>query len=148
MPDDDPFRLQDFLPYLLNHTAEDVGQGFARIYKDRYGMLRTEWRVLAHLGQFGPMDATRIGSMARVHKTKISRAVAALTDKRFVTRDTDQGDRRRAVLCLTRAGQAAYADLAAIARDHDRALAARLTPQEHATLLRCLKKLGQDLPQG
>ena len=146
MTDPAPFQLQDFLPYLLNHAAEEVGQGFGRIYKDRYGMLRTEWRVLAHLGQFGPMDATQIGTMARVHKTKISRAVAALQAKRFVTRDTVDEDRRRARLCLTRAGQAAYADLAAIALDHDRALAARLTPDEHAVLLRCLRKLGRDLP--
>ncbi|WP_378942950.1 MarR family winged helix-turn-helix transcriptional regulator [Paracoccus sp. R86501] len=146
MTDPTPFQLQDFLPYLLNHAAEDVGQAFGRIYKDRYGMLRTEWRVLAHLGQFGPMDATQIGTMARVHKTKISRAVAALQAKRFVTRDTDQDDRRRARICLTRAGQAAYADLAAIALDYDRALAARLTPDEHAVLLTCLRKLGCDLP--
>lgn len=147
MTDPAPFLLQDFLPYLLNHTAEDVGQGFGRIYKDRYGMLRTEWRVLAHLGQFGPMDATQIGTMARVHKTKISRAVAALQAKRFVTRDTDQDDRRRAQICLTRAGQAAYVDMAAIALDYDRALAARLTPDEHAVLLSCLHKLGRDLPR-
>ncbi|WP_255418679.1 MarR family winged helix-turn-helix transcriptional regulator [Paracoccus sp. JM45] len=147
MTDPAQFRLQDFLPYLLNHAAEEAGQGFSRIYKDRYGMLRTEWRVLAHLGQFGPMDATRIGIMARVHKTKISRAVTALQDKRFVTRTLDGDDRRRATLCLTQAGQAAYTDLAAIAQDYDRTLLARLSAEEHAGLLDCLRKLGGDLPK-
>jgi DNA-binding MarR family transcriptional regulator len=135
------------LPYLLNQAAENAGLGFGQFYKDRYGMLRTEWRVLAHLGQFGPLDATQIGTMAQVHKTKISRAVTALQDKRFVTRTIDNTDRRRAMLCLTQAGRAAYVDLAAIAQDYDRSLLARLTPDEHAGLLVCLQKLGNALPE-
>ena len=147
MSDPADFQLQRFLPYLLNQATEEVGRGFGQIYKDRYGMLRTEWRVLAHLGQFGPLDATRIGKMARVHKTKISRAVTALQDKRFVTRTTDDHDRRRALLCLTPAGTLAYNDLAAFALDYDRRLLGRLTTKEHATFLSCLQKLGGDLPK-
>jgi hypothetical protein len=46
MADPDDFDLQLFLPYLLNQAAEDSSLSFQRVYKDRYGMLRTEWRVL------------------------------------------------------------------------------------------------------
>jgi DNA-binding MarR family transcriptional regulator len=141
------FRLQTFLPDLLNQTAEEVGQGFDQIYKDRYGMLRTEWRVLAHLGQFGPLDATQIGSMTHVHKTKISRAVTGMEARNFITRTTDGHDRRRAVLCLTQTGQAAYVYLSDMAREYNKALLSRLTPQEHKSLLACLQKLGIDLPK-
>ena len=45
----------DFLPYLLAMAAEKTSQEFQRYYKDRYGMLRTEWRVLFHLGCYGDM---------------------------------------------------------------------------------------------
>ena len=73
------FDLLDFLPYLLNLAAEEASLGFQTLYKTRYGMLRTEWRVLFHLGIYGEMTATEIGERARMHKTKISRAVQKLT---------------------------------------------------------------------
>ena len=72
------FDLKDFLPYLLNQAAEEASLGFQVLYKERYGMLRTEWRVLFHLGRYGDMTAKEICDRARTHKTKVSRAVAAL----------------------------------------------------------------------
>ena len=73
MNEKDDFALQDFLPYLLNRAAEESSLGFQKHYKNRYGMLRTEWRVLFHLGNYGEMTAKEIGSRAKIHKTKISR---------------------------------------------------------------------------
>lgn len=107
MTDDRSFDLQGFLPYLLAQAAEASSLKFQRHYKDRYGMLRTEWRVLFHLGRYGPMTAKQLGDRAGVHKTKISRAVTALGDKRFLTRHVVADDRRQAALHLTKAGTAA-----------------------------------------
>ena len=59
------FDLQDFLPYLLNQAAEATSKGFHATYKAAYGMTRTQWRVLAHLGKFGAMTARDI--CARSH---------------------------------------------------------------------------------
>ena len=67
----DDFDLQDFLPYLLNQAAETSSLAFQQVYKGRYGMLRTEWRVLFHLGRYGRMTAKEIGQRAKTHKTKI-----------------------------------------------------------------------------
>ena len=107
MTEKDDFTLQDFMPFLLNRAAEEASLGFQRHYKDRYGMLRTEWRVLFHLGTYGQMTAKEIGSRAKIHKTKISRAVAKLSEKRFVSRTRDENDRRTEHLELTPPGQAA-----------------------------------------
>ena len=79
MPEEIEFDLQDFLPYLLNQAAEVSSLEFQQVYRDRYGMLRTEWRVLFHLGLYGTMTAAQIGSRAKMHKTKISRAVQRLS---------------------------------------------------------------------
>jgi len=81
-----PFDLIHFLPYILNQAAEASSLGFQQVYKQRYGMLRTEWRVLFHLGRYGEMTAKDICERARIHKTKISRAVKALEDRRFLVR--------------------------------------------------------------
>ncbi|MFL3647262.1 MAG: hypothetical protein ACJ04O_12475, partial [Cellvibrionales bacterium] len=61
MSDSNNFDLQAFLPYLLNQAAEASSLSFQRVYQERYGMLRGEWRVLFHLGIFGQMTARDIG---------------------------------------------------------------------------------------
>ena len=141
MAQDDDFSLDGFLPYLLSQAAEAVGRQFAATYRDRYGMLNTEWRVLAHLGQQDGLTAKQIGTLAQVHKTKVSRAVAALEAKRFVARTTTDRDRRSASLTLTRAGRAAYWDLTGIARAHDRRLEKTLGPDAYASLVSQLRQL-------
>ncbi len=144
---DDEFQLQHFLPYLLNQAAEASSLEFQQIYKSRYGMLRTEWRVLFHLGLYGQLTASEIGQRARMHKTKISRAVHRLSERRFVTRSRDAGDRRVEHLALTRQGQAAYDDLRAVAQRYNAALMDALDPAEAAVLRRALQKLS-DAGQG
>jgi len=155
MTEKDDFSLQDFLPFLLNRAAEDSSLEFQAHYKNRYGMLRNEWRVLFHLGIFGQMTAKEIGGRARIHKTKISRAVAKLATRRFVSRSRDEKDRRSEHLCLTPAGEAAYRDLRDQAQSYDAQLAERFTPEEVALLRRMLRQLAgieeptsRDLEQG
>ena len=135
------FDLHLFLPYLLNQAAETASDGFQRIYKDRYGLLRTDWRVLFHLGIYGRMTARDIGIMAKVHKTKISRAVARLEARRFLQREEDAEDRRVEHLSLTPAGKAAYRDLYGVAERYDAALVDGLAPEETRVLRKALLKL-------
>ena len=139
------FSLPHFLPYLLNQAAEAVSQDFQDHYRNRYGMLRTEWRVLFHLGVYGDLTATQICELSSLHKTKVSRAVAALQDKRFLSRETVEADRRNATLTLTPKGQEVFKDLHKAAEAYDAALSARLDPAEAQALRETLLKLMGDL---
>lgn len=137
----DDFDLQDFLPYLLNQAAEASSLEFQKVYKSRYGMLRTEWRVLFHLGMYGEMTAGEIGRRARMHKTKISRAVTRLAERRFLTRIPRETDRRSEFLALTPQGLAAFRDLRAVAGAYEARLLSGFTPDEAAALRAALKRL-------
>ena len=137
------FNLEHFLPYLLNQAAEVSSLAFQQVYKDRYGMLRNEWRVLFHLGMYGQMTARKIAERAQLHKTKISRAVAKLEGRRFLTRARDWADRRVEHLALTPAGHAAFEDLRRVAERYDQALVADLTPEEAVHLRTLLARLAQ-----
>lgn len=137
------FNLEHFLPYLLNQAAEVSSLAFQQVYKDRYGMLRNEWRVLFHLGMYGQMTAREIAERAQLHKTKISRAVAKLEGRRFLTRARDGADRRVEHLALTPAGHAAFEDLRRVAERYDQALVADLTPEEAVHLRTLLARLAQ-----
>ena len=141
MDQDPPFELSDFTPYLLNAAAEAQSLRFSRVYRDRYGMLRTEWRVLFHLGRYGAMSAREISQMAGIHKTKVSRAVAALERKRFLERRDSASDRRVEILTLRAPGRAAFADLTRAAAEHERALEGFLGPDSHLALRDVLRRL-------
>ena len=135
------FDLKNFLPYLLNISGEVTSSGFQASYKEEFGMTRTQWRVVFHLGRYGDMTARDICSRARTHKTKVSRAVGALEDMRFLKRQKDQNDRRFETLCLTADGDKAYKTLCGKAGQFDRDLSEKFTPEENAILRRCLRQL-------
>jgi DNA-binding MarR family transcriptional regulator len=134
-------ELSHFLPYLLNRAAEVVSQDFQPNYKNRYGMLRTEWRVLFHLGRLGEMTASQICEQAALHKTKVSRAVVALEHKRFVKRHKVETDRRSELLSLSKSGQAAFEDLSRAASSYEADLEAVLGKAEIDRLKAILDKL-------
>lgn len=143
MPETTEFDPKDFLPYLLNLAAEEASAGFQTAYKDRYSMLRTDWRVLFHLGRYGDMTAKSICDRARLHKTKVSRAVARLQERRFIKRSEIESDRRHALLSLMPKGRAAYHDLARTAQDYDAELSSGLNAEEITILRKCLLRLAK-----
>ncbi len=143
MPTASNFDIASFLPYLLNRAAEESGAEFARIYKDRYGLLRTEWRVLFHLGQDGELTATQIQKTSRIHKTKVSRAVSALQKRRYLARATSPHDRRVEFLKLTPQGARVFKELAEVAKAYNARLLAQFNAEEQAVLLKSLRVLMQ-----
>lgn len=122
----DSFELEQFLPYRLNRAAEFVGLRFAAHYKAKYGMTRPEWRTLAALGSSGRMTSKAVGIHSSMHKTKVSRAVFALEQRRWLKRSQDETDRRLEHLELTATGQQAYRELIELARGYQAELEAEI----------------------
>ena len=136
------FDIRQFTPYLLNQAAEESSLEFQRIYKDRYGILRGEWRVLFHLGIYDRMTAKDITARARIHKTRVSRAVHKMQAKGYLTRVKDQNDRRKEWLQLTTKGRAVCEDLRRAAQLYDKALMEAFSDTDIAGLKRLLLRLG------
>ncbi len=136
-----PLDLDRFLPYRLDILAEGVSRALSRIYKDKYGLGVPEWRVLAHLGQYAPITARDVGAHSRMHKTKVSRAVAELERLGFLSRSGSAEDRREEMLSLTPKGKAAYADLAPKAAEFSRHLLDDLSATERKTLEAAIDRL-------
>ena len=133
-------NLAEFLPYLLFRAAEQTSRDFQKRYKARYGMLRTEWRVLFHLGM-GMQTAKQICDFAGLHKTKVSRAVQALEAKRFLKRTKNPNDRRSELLELTKMGQMALTELTRDATEFAQGFVDVLGTQRHDQLVSALKDL-------
>jgi len=141
MEDKASFDLVDFIPYLLNQAADTTSRRFEAYYKSKYGMLRTEWRVVFHLGRYGEMTAKEICARARIHKTKVSRAVHALEDKKHLKRTQSPDDRRHEVLGLTASGKRVFQDLYHEAARFDAEMMSEFTQSEQAELRKFLTKI-------
>ncbi|MER8375097.1 MarR family transcriptional regulator [Mesorhizobium sp. M1396] len=134
-------NLENFLPYRLYRLADAVSREFSRIYKDSHGLTRPEWRTLSGLGQHGTMTASALGEQSAMHKTKVSRAVAELERRRWLTRTPDEKDRRLEHLTLTRAGLAAYREMVPLAKAFERQLLSKLSAKERGAIIEGLAAL-------
>lgn len=103
--------LETFLPYRLNRLSAAMSREFRMVYGPHHDLTVPEWRVLATLGEYDRMSAKAIGAHSAMHKTKVSRAVKALEDRRWLKREEHPRDRREEVLFLTPLGRAAYGEI-------------------------------------
>ncbi|WP_305985083.1 MarR family winged helix-turn-helix transcriptional regulator [Roseibium sp. MMSF_3544] len=127
-------RLKRFLPYQLNHLAETVSRSFSKIYAEKYDIGIPEWRVIATLGEHEVMTARDISLATSMHKTKVSRAVAALEKRDLVTRDKNPNDMREQALKLTSAGSVVYEDIIPKALAYSEELQGALTSEQRDLL--------------
>lgn len=133
--------LENFLPYRLNRIGAAVSVTFRAVYRDTYGLTVPEWRVLATLGQFEAMGAKAIGQHSAMHKTKVSRAVKALEERRWLVRQTNEADRREETLRLTHLGRQAYEKIVPEALAFERQLLRDLGPEAAAGVIKALDEL-------
>src|SRR5947209_6182056 len=139
-PDTLPLRLEDFLPHRLNVLSSLVSQALTRVYA-AHGIGIPEWRVLVSLGQFGVMTGKAIGARTHMHKTKVSRAVAELERRKFLTRRANRSDLREAFLSLTAAGRAVYEELAPRAFEFTERLSEVVPVSDRMAFDRAVKQL-------
>jgi DNA-binding MarR family transcriptional regulator len=136
-----PFRLEDFLPYRLNLVASLTSQALSRVYAKRHEIGVPEWRVLVTLGQYGTMTAKAIGGHSHMHKTKVSRAVAHLEERKLLARRANREDMREQLLALTPAGRGIYQDLVPVAAAFAANLAEAIDPADRDAFERALARL-------
>ncbi|RYE31355.1 MAG: MarR family transcriptional regulator [Hyphomicrobiales bacterium] len=126
--------LELFLPYRLNRLSSAVSQQFRAVYGPHHDLTVPEWRVLATLAQFGTMTAKAIGKHSSMHKTKVSRAVRALEERRWLVRRESEQDRREESLSLTAPGLKAYGEIVPRALAFEASILATLGPHAEPLL--------------
>lgn len=135
--------LNHFLPYRLSVISNHISQTIADIYRERFGLSVTEWRVLAVLGRYPGLSANAVAQRTAMDKVAVSRAVARLLKTGLIRRDTHDADRRRSVLQLSPAGDRIYDQVVPLALAYERELLASLDASERAMLDRLLTRLDE-----
>jgi DNA-binding MarR family transcriptional regulator len=123
-------QLVRFVPFRLNRLAAAVSQHLSVIYRGRFRLEIPEWRVMATVGQDPRCTAQHIAASTRMHKTRVSRAIAHLMKRGLIERVTRPADRREMQLRLSGAGRRMYAQLVPLALRRERALLACMSARE------------------
>ncbi len=128
MPD---FNLDNFLPYQLSVLATQVSREFSAIYREKFGISVSEWRVVAHLSQTDmPVSVREIFQKVDMDKSKVSRAATKLESRGFVVKTQNKTDGRLVELKLSAAGRELIREMAPIARDYEKQILSQLGEQE------------------
>jgi DNA-binding MarR family transcriptional regulator len=137
----DILDLENFLPYRLNRAAVAVSERLREVYGRKYSLTVPEWRVLATLAQFPGSTARAVGQHARLHKTKVSRAVKALKERRWLSGAENPADLREEFLTLTTRGLQAYRVIVPEMTAFEARLLAALGPTDTRSVLLALAQL-------
>lgn len=143
--------LESFVPYRLAVTAHSVSRALSAIYTREFGLSIPEWRVMANLGRFGPLNAGELAERSSLDKPKVTRALQRLEARGLTERGIVPADRRQVRLALTRRGRLMFRQIAALALDWEAQLLASLDETERRRLDRILTKLtlrAEDLRAG
>jgi len=151
-PDTPALQLGDFVPFRLNRLAAEVSEHLATVYRERFELEIPEWRVMATVGPERGCTAQYIARSARMHKTRVSRAIAHLEKRGLMTRVTSSADRREMELRLTKAGRRVYTELVPLALERESELLKCMTREQvraFVAALDCLEaflglRLGSD----
>ncbi len=123
-------QLARFVPFRLNRLAAAVSQHLSAIYRGRFRLDIPEWRVMATVGQDPRCTAQYIAASTRMHKTRVSRAIAHLLQRGLIERVARAADRREMQLRLSSSGRRMYAQLVPLALRRERALLACMSARE------------------
>ncbi len=134
-------QLGDFVPFRLNRLAAEVSEHLAEIYRERFGLEVPEWRVMVTVGPEKGRTAQYIARSTRMHKTRVSRAIAHLETRGLMTRVTRATDRREMELRLTKAGQRVYAELVPLALARERTLLSCMSNEQLRAFVTGLDRL-------
>lgn len=138
---DEPFILEEFIPFKLAVLSDAVSKLIARDYSDRFGITIAEWRVMALVSQYDEVRAQTVVDKTPMDKVAVSRAVASLVDKGLLEKRASQTDRRSALLHLSAEGTTIATDIQAVAKAHSDDVLQVLTRSERAALHGILDKM-------
>ena len=139
--------LEDYFPYQLCVCGSQVAREFEKLCLAKYVIGIPEWCVLTILRQSGTtLTAKQISERYRMHKTKVSRAVKLLEQRKMLAGHANPVDHRETFLSLTALGRETCDALSVPTIDFAHRLAERVDPQDRAPFARAIKKLMEQLP--
>ncbi|MGB7373754.1 MarR family winged helix-turn-helix transcriptional regulator [Pontixanthobacter sp.] len=130
----DSFHLAEFLPYQLSVASNAVSNDMAGVYEQQFGLKVTEWRVMAMLGDGGPMTQRDLTAKTLMDKVAVNRACKALEMRGLARRSPNQQDGRSHHLELTGDGLSMYRAIVPLVLEREAHMLAPLSKSQQRIL--------------
>lgn len=134
-------RLSDFLPYRMAITSNAVSGLIAGEYRSEFGLKIPEWRIMAVLGDAGPLTQRDLVRATLMDKVAVNRACKVLEERSLLQRSPNELDGRSHHLELTKSGRDLHGKIWPQAVDMYEKIFAAITPREQEKLRAILEKL-------
>jgi homoprotocatechuate degradation regulator HpaR len=133
------------LPIALLRARESVMAPF-RVMLARSGISEQKWRVLRALDEVGPMEQTALARVSCLLLPSLTRMLRTMEDEGLIVRATDQNDRRKSLVSITRSGRKLLISHAQASAEIFAELESRFGAERVEQLLDLLEEL-TDLPR-
>jgi len=133
--------LSEFLPYQLSITSNAVSGRIALEYRQRFGLSVPEWRVMAVLGDAGPLTQRDLTRLTLMDKVAVNRACKVLEERGLAYRRPNELDGRSHHLDLTDEGVRMRDEIMPLALEMERRLFSRFAPEEVAQFRSLLERV-------
>ncbi len=142
-----PLPLNRRFSYRLNMIGRALGQEMLLHVGREFGLNLAEYRILSVLADGKPPSIRDIAAHTQLDKAHVTRVLADLIRRGFVTQIVDKRDRRLRVVELTQAGRATIAATLPHSIERQRRLEQRLTESELRILWSALSVLSEEAEQ-
>lgn len=95
--------LNEYLPYVLRRADQALSTAFYGVLT-RYGVARSEWRVLAVLEELGELSILDLTSASLTPQPTVTHAVRRLEERGLVSRVLGTDDKRQRFVSITPTG--------------------------------------------
>lgn len=135
------FDLQTFMPYRVAVLENAISNSIAQLYTDKFKLTRSEWRVLAALGNKPGMVGKEVVLYTTQDKVQVSRAVIRLESKGFIVTTEDPNDRRNKNLCLSKKGEKLLAQIIPLILEQEQFLLDSISEEERRQFVEITDKI-------
>jgi DNA-binding MarR family transcriptional regulator len=111
------------------------------VYRRELSLTEVEWRILAMVGDHGPLTLSALVDIVGLDKGQLSRNVTALVKRRLLTRAPAPHEGREVHIAFTPTGKATFDRQMILALERNRELVAGLDRGELASLQSALDRL-------
>jgi len=134
-------NLENRIFYRFSLLVGQHVRHFTKKHLKKYKLSTQGWLILTVIGRFAPLSPSELADRTSVGRDKISRIVDQLVEHGFVSRRTDEADRRRVVLNLFAKGRRVCDELELIARQIEIAVRDSMSKEEKLALQQLLSKI-------
>jgi DNA-binding MarR family transcriptional regulator len=133
-------KPSDLLSSKVIRLANVLRRGSTLVYGRRFGLSQVEWRIVALVGEHGPISLNPLAELMGLDKGQTSRGVSALVARRLVLREYRREGRGVRITLTTRGAQI-YDELMTSALERNRVLLQGMSQAEKSAFFEILDRL-------